>query len=266
VEIKKFINPVSIYFLRCGMVSDTERIELGNLDPSLVRRYSVLAVHNDDAVLGGLERLFGGITEVNVSFDALKVGEGEDVVLTTHPKLNRPVSLYVLPLDYDLPHGGVYALRGMLKGHKVVFVTDKPGENRFERLSESGTDGIHEIELFGYVRPGALQDPRAAEYYRNHVLRVLEDPLTVFIFAPVGFEDARKHIKRRLLDNGNPSFDDDAKTWDEALRKLGRRKYDRIYVPDSLKPRLSEMREAHPEPRYFFFKRTNGVCTFPDVA
>jgi len=224
-------------------------------DTASFRRYTALGVYNNEVVLNRLERILG---EIGISMESLRVGEQDDVDFTSHPKLSRSHSLYLLPLDYELPRGGMTVLKDRIRGGRIVMDTDKPAEAELRPIGENGR---YDFELFGYVRTPLLDDAASVERYKEDLLGVLEDPLNVFILAPIGFEEAKKSIMKRLTKRLNP-WVDDAETWEKALEKLSNRKYDRIYLPEGLKGKIEEIKEAHHEPRCFFFKRTNGICTF----
>ncbi len=213
----------------------------------------ILCVHHDEKVLKCLEEVFH---QPDTRTNLIHVQEGKPVDLKS--VLSTRYHLCFLPTDYQLPDGGFPVLLPVLPANsQVVLITDQqtavPNPNG--QLSAA-----QHVDFYGFVRTGRLNDDRYLSSFKWVMEQLLNDnPNRILKF--LNFSRVEEHIKRRFKRNGADTEDKEAKSVEDVLKYVSREPpCDRIYVPESLRPALDDIKkQALKKPFVLFFKPDSGL-------
>lgn len=227
------------------------------------KHQSVLCIYNDDKVLDKLGEVF---SETPLNYKRLKVSAGEAVDLLSHPMLdNKSIKVYLMPMDYTLPGGGVQPLLPRMNDNsRVVFLTDKPAHNSFNPFKPL-TSIDRNIEFFVSVSTGDLLSNAITEKFKQFMQYMVDyNPLNVLIFSPPGFEKMENNIRRYFKCLHIDPDVDSVKTPEKARDMLKQKHYDEIRLPKSFRDYpedMDKLRGASLNKRMWILygSRDNGV-------
>ena len=227
------------------------------------RKQAVLGIYNNEVVLNKIDQI---LSETPLLYYKMNVPENEKVNLQSHPIFeNSSIKVYLMPLDYTLPNGGVQPLIHRLNDNsKVVFLTDKPSHASFSPFKPL-TSIDRNIEFFVSVSTKDLLANSITEKFKQFLQYLVDyNPLNVLIFSPHGYEKMEENIKNYFRSLHIDPDVDTVKTPEKAREMLNQKHYDEIRLPLSFRDYPADMdklKGASLNKRMWILygKRDNGV-------
>jgi hypothetical protein len=232
-------------------------------DTRQFKKQAVLCIYNNPAVLNKIDAI---LSETPLVYLPLEVSEGEKIDLQVHPAFeNKSIKVYLMPLDYTLPGGGVQPLiPRMNDSSRIVFMTDKPSHSSFSPFKPL-TTADRNIECFVGVNTQDLLSNTTTEKFKQFLQYLVDyNPLHVLLFSPGGYEKMEENVNKYFKSLRIDPDIDPARNLDEALEKLTEKPYDEIRLPKSYRDYPEDMdkiRRAALNKRMWILygSRDNGV-------